>query len=258
MFGFSKSVLQGHDIRECSRSSNSKSGDISPPPYSKQDVKEETKAALPQAYPRHGLCVPICHHETMSFERYQRILNLEHFSSGFTIEAISGVPTGYHSITTTGAKSIQICRPASNGFESSGRANILEGKGHIKGFFGYLELKMQWTIDDTYHQHLFDSYKSAQYLLDPYRVSLCPHRTLSDPEIAKKVLSLLDPTTRTPDPIDRHEEHHRLKTCKDCRAGFEFSIDGMLCTVKVRRELRKAKSPKDLLWTSHCSKVESI
>lgn len=218
MVGFSKSLLQGHDSRECSRSSDSKPGDISPPPYSKQDVKEETKAALPQAYPRHGLCVPICPHETMSFDRYQRIHKLENFSGGFTIEAVSGVPTGYHSITTTGAKPFQICRPTSNGFESSGRANILEGKGHIIGFFGNLELEMQWTIDLTYHQHLFDSYKSVQYLLNPYSVSLCPHRTLSDPEVAKKVLSLLDPRTRTPDPIDRYEEHRRLKTCKDCRA----------------------------------------
>lgn len=179
-------------FKECSRSSDSKSGDISPPPYSKQDVKEETKAALPQAYPRHGLCVPICPHETMSFERYQRIHKLENSSGGFTIEAISGVPTGYHSITTTGAKSIQICRPASNGFENSGRANILEGKGHIYESFGYLNLGMQWTIDLTYHQHLFDSYKSVQDLLDPYRVSLCPHRTLSDPEAAKESLIPLE------------------------------------------------------------------
>jgi hypothetical protein len=175
-----------------------------------------------------------------------------------TIEAISGVPTAYHKIMTTGAKSTQICRPASNGFERSGHASILEGKGHINRILEDLNLEMQWMINLTYHQHLFDSYKSVQYLLDPYSVSLCPHRTLSDPDIAKKVLSLLDPKTRTPDPIDRHEEDGRLKTCKNSRANFEFSLDGMLCTVKVMRKVKKAKSPKDLLWTSHCSKNELI
>ena len=181
MFGFSNGAGQGRESKQSTVSSNSKSGDNPPPAYTEEDPTErKAKTTGTSAY--YEKCVWICPHETLSFQRLQRILNLPGFRwTG--MEALSAVPTPYHDAITTGSKPSQICRPHPVSSEpqcAEGQAEYDYNKVHE-----YMKLKTHWRIDFTRYQHLFDSYKSVQYLLTRSNVWLCPHRRLGDLNVVK-------------------------------------------------------------------------
>ena len=184
MFGFSNGAGQGRESKQSTGSSNSKSGDNPPPAYTEEDPTER-KAKTTGTFAYYEKCVWICPHETLSFQRFQRILNLPGFR-GTGMEALSAVPTPYHDAITTGSKPSQICRP--HPVSSEPQCVECQAEYEYNRVHEYMKFKTHWRIDSTQYQHLFGSYKSIQYLLTPSNVWLCPHRRLGEFECCEKVV----------------------------------------------------------------------
>ena len=91
MFGFLIGAGQGRESKQSTGSSNSKFGDNPPPAYTEENPSER-KVKTTGTFEYYEKCVWICPHETLSFQRVQRIRNLPGFRwTG--MEALSAVPT---------------------------------------------------------------------------------------------------------------------------------------------------------------------
>ena len=240
-----------------------------PPAYSEKD-KPDVKATA-QAIQQHESHVQVCPHESMSFERFQHIHDLLRDEGENRLDALSAMPKYHEDMGNVRSfadplnyesimyNSYQICRPKAPTSETvcvQGQAAYTRIKdGPYKIVKDGLELLSIWTIDFSHHQYKREAFTRIQDLLEPVHVWLCPHRSLHDGAIVAKVVSLVVPSAKDPDPVSRLEKDKELRQCQSCKSMFEFQVDGKTCSVKVTRRI-KAKTSKDASWLAQCSKTE--
>ena len=235
----------------------------SPPPYCEKD-KLDGKATT-DARQEHENCVQVCPHEWLSFERFRRIENLLHKGEEKRLDALSAMPTHHSGMRCV--KSFedrfsespqwdvyQICKPDKH---TSERA-LVQGQAAYMGINDGLELLSIWTIEFGNHQFDQEGFTQIQKLLEPFHVRLCPHRSLHDKAVVTKLVSMVAPQFRDPEPLRRFEKNEQLRRCRSCDSMFEFQThkyNSKTCVVTVVREI-KGKGPEDASWLRHCSRTE--
>ncbi len=232
-----------------------------PPAYAEND-KPEGKATtyVPQ---QHGTHVQICPHERLSFELFQRIQDLLRKEGDNRLDALSAMPKQHNdmgivqsfeprwSLDPSNFHSYQICRPNAPTREPP----CVQGQAAYMSIQNGLELRSFWKIDFSHHHHNREAFRKIQDLLEPFHVWLCPHRRLHDGIVITKIVAMLDPSARDPDPVRRFEKDIELRQCQSCQSKFEFKMEGKTCSVKVTREIR-GKTSEDASWLRQCSRTE--
>lgn len=233
-----------------------------PPPYCEKD-KLDGKATT-DARQEDENYVQVCPHERLSFERFRSIQDLLHKGEEKRLDALSAMPK-HHS----GMKSVesfedrfsmppqwdvyQICKPDKHTSEPA----LLQGQAAYMGINGGLELLSIWKIEFSNRQFNHEAFTQIQRLLEPFHVRLCPHRSLHGDAVVTKIVSMVAPQFRDPDPLKRFEKNEQLRRCPSCESMFEFQTQGYdmkCCIVTVTREI-KGKSPEDASWLRHCNKT---
>ena len=231
-----------------------------PPAYSEKD-KPEGKATT-NAPQQHGSHVQVCPHERLSFELFQRIQDLLRDEGEKKLDALSAMPKYHEDMQSVRSfespssnpsmhDTYQICRPKAPTSDTA----CVQGQAAYMRINDELRLLSIWKIDFSHHQYNREAFTQIQDLLKPFHVWLCPHRRLHDGAIVTKLVSLVVPWARDPDPVRRFEKYKELRQCQSCESMFEFPMEGKICSVKVTRRI-KAKTSKDASWLAQCSRTE--
>lgn len=223
--------------------------------FSKLQVAVEPKEPTPRA--KSDPCVQICPHETLSYDRLQRILALPNFKEEQfhhkTLNALTATSNpSAHPINLTDTR---ICGPPS----TAGCFTHLQGKLFYQyGDFRRLYLHSEWTFAYTSdYGRENNSEDTFRRFLDNTGVWLCAHRKLSDPLVVKAVYGRLMPASVN-DPIDHYvvqDEMH--KECERCPTGFatEYRKEKheRLCTIKTMRLVWNGLDANDTtFWLAQC------
>lgn len=217
---------------------------------SERDPSEDPDDKRPATTPSADKYVRLCPHETLSFKRAQRILSL--YGQGDlhpTMDAFTSGPELYHSELSGGEfgrrKHPRFCKQDPNGYD------VLQATSDY-GFEKGLILNIRWQLNFGAHQELLKSVERLQQFLDSCDILLCPHKKLSDDEIAFKTFYSLEPPT---DPIEKFEiASMKIKGCNQC--GTEFWVSGRddkKCRVETFRPLGTIESVDDKQWLAQCS-----
>ena len=234
-----------------------------PPPYCEKD-KLEGKATT-NAQQDHENYVQVCPHERLSFERFRRIEDLLHKGEEKRLDAFSAMPThhsGMQSVQSFESRFsrppqwdvYQICKPDKNTSEPA----LVQGQAAYMGINGGLELLSIWKIEFNDRQFNQEAFTHIQNLLQPFHVWLCPHRSLHDEAVVTKLVSMVAPRFRDPDPLKRFERNEELRRCRSCESMFEFQMEGYnlkTCIVTVTQEIKGINSD-DASWLRHCSRTD--
>ena len=232
--------------------------DSEPHHYLENDQPKEKATTHPMQ--QHESHIQVCPHERMSFERFQRIQDLLRNEGGDMLDAFSAMPE-YHE-HMQGVRSFesaygsmhdvyQICRPKA----PTSKPACVQGQAAYMSTWDGLELLSFWKIDFSHHQYNREVFTQIQDLLEPFHVWLCPHRRLHDSAIVTKLVSMVAPCARDPDPVRRLEKGKELRRCQSCKSMFEFQMEGKTCRVEVKRKI-KGKTSKDASWLGQCSRTE--
>ena len=190
--------------------------------------QSEDIASRPATTPSADKYVRLCPHETLSFKRAQRILSL--YGQGDlhpTMDAFTSAPELNHSELSGGEhgrrKHPRLCKQDPNGYD------VLQATSDY-AFDKGLILNVRWQLSFEAHPELLKSVECLQQFLDSCEIYLCPHKKLSDEEIAFKTFYSLEPPT---DPIEKFEiASMKIKGCDQC--GTDFWVqgrDGKKCRV---------------------------
>ena len=235
-----------------------------PPPYCEKDELEGK--ATKDARQEHEKNVQVCPHEELSFERFRRIQGLLHKGEGKRLDALTAMPT--HHAGTQKVRSFedgfssppqwdvyQICKPDTHTSEPT----FIQGQAAYMGINGGLELLSIWRIEFTDRKFSREAFKEIQNLLQQFHVWLCPHRSLHDETVVTKLVSMVAPEFREPDPLKRFEKNEQLRRCRSCESMFEFRKDVIdiqfFVTVTVTREIRGENTDAPS-WLRHCRRIE--
>ena len=233
-----------------------------PPPYCEND-KPEGKATT-DAQQEHENRVQLCPHERLSFERFRLIQKTLHKGEEKRLDALSAMPTHHAGMQKVASFEnrfstppqwdvYQICKPDKH---TSGPA-LVQGQAAYMGIIGGLELLSIWKIALSNRKFNQEAFTQIQNLLKPLQVWLCPHRSLHDEAVVTKLVSMVAPQYRDPDPLQRFKKNEQLRRCRPCQSMFEFEreeYDMKYCIVTVTREI-KGESPDDALWLRQCTKT---
>lgn len=211
---------------------------------------EETDERRPANTPSADKYVRLCPHETLSFKRAQRILSL--YGQGDlhpTMDAFTPAPELNHSELSGGEfgrrKHPRLCKQDPNGYD------VLQATSDY-GFENRLVLNIRWQLSFKAHPELLKSVECLQQFLDSCDIFLCPHKKLSDEEIAFKTFYSLEPPT---DPVEKFEiASMKIKSCDQC--GTEFWVSGRddkKCRVETVRPLGPLNSVNKKQWLDQCS-----
>ncbi|CAF9931459.1 hypothetical protein IMSHALPRED_008633 [Imshaugia aleurites] len=208
--------------------------------------------------------VRICPHEKLSFERLQRILNLDRFKSSYEgIEAIGAKEEPQH-LESLGSWT---CYP--NGTYTNPRGtfkfkyNHHHSKNHgwkiLLGPVIGLELSVTWTLG-YYTCGMIDT-EVKESLEKLGKVKLCPHKKLNDPWILQIIRREGTPDASS-DPVDQWEKprptsFEENQECDQCKTHIQVTGDRILskhlqAMVKVTRCLGPGVSANDPDWLAQC------
>ncbi|KAK0508865.1 hypothetical protein JMJ35_008236 [Cladonia borealis] len=234
-----------------------------PPTYSEKDKPEEK--ATTQAMQQHESYVQVCPHERLSFERFQRIQDLMRDEKDRRLDALSAMPKNHENMQCVQSFEsrmndpsmydfYQICRPK----VATSETTCVQGQAAYKPTCTRdgLDLLSFWKIDFNHHQYNGEAFTGIQDLLEFFHVWLCPHRRLHDADIVSKLVSMMLPRQRDPDPVRRLEKNIELRQCQSCKSMFEFRMETKSCIVVGVKRIIKAKTAEDASWLAHCSRTE--
>ena len=217
---------------------------------SERDPSEEIDERRPATIPSADKYVRLCPHETLSFKRAQRILSLYGQGDLYpTMDAFTSVPQLNHSELSGGEfgrrKHPRLCKQDPNGYD------VLQATSDY-GFEKGLTLNIRWQLNFKGHPELLKSLECLQQFLDSCDILLCPHRKLSDEEIAFKAFYSLEPPT---DPVEKFEiASMKISGCDQCGTDFWVSgRDDKKCRVETFRPLGTIESVDDKQWLAQCS-----
>lgn len=211
---------------------------------------EETGERRPASTPSADKYVRLCPHEILSFKRAQRILAL--YGQGDlhpTMDAFTSAPELNHSELSGGEfgrrKHPRLCKQDPNGYD------VLQATSDY-GFEKGLILNIRWQLSFKAHPELLKSVECLQQFLDSCDIFLCPHKKLSDEEIAFKTFYSLEPPT---DPVEKFEiASMKIKSCDRCGTDFWVSgRDDKKCRVETFRPLGTLEYVDDEQWRAQCS-----
>ena len=205
--------------------------------------------------------VHICPHETLSFDRLERIANLPNFkTNGKKIDVLTPASDHHHRGHDKDTKEPQdSCKPL--GY------NIDSFIGSLKGFGTYawkssgstpgILLSFHWEmrcLESTSFK--CDSPTELQEFLDKTNIWLCPHKKISDIAIVKGIYGIVNPLGKPVDPIDRYMAKEVGNDCEHC--GTKIKVykrkEGVdkCCRVDTKRYLGKAETVGDPMWVGQC------
>ena len=195
--------------------------------------------------------VQICPHETLSFERMKRIVNLPNFKYGRDkIGAFTNTPSHHHVPSRAGTYR---CKPYPKDFSS------LKAKGCYKyewaGGYAGLVLCVDWSMDLDEHKACTGSVPELQRLLNALDIRLCEHITVGDPTIVAELFGFCNPSRVEGDPLEAYEEAHRVRRarrCTGCHTTFETYREGGAFHVLVKRYLGQGTSIYEGRWLAQC------
>ena len=225
-------------------------GPLGPSTTSEPGSCEETNERRPANTPSADRFVRLCPHETLSFKRAQRILSL--YSQGDlhpTMDAFTAAPEVNHSDFSGGEfgrrKNPRLCKLDPDG------SDIVQATSDY-GFDKGLILNIRWQLSFKAHPELLKSVESLQQFLESCDVFLCPHKRLSNEEIAFKTFYSLKPPT---DPTEKFEiASMKINGCDQCGTDFWVSgRDDKKCRVETFRPLGTIESVDDKQWLAQCS-----
>lgn len=222
-----------------------------PRTISERGPSEETEERRAATTPSADNYVRLCPHEILSFKRAQRILSL--YGQGDlhpTMDAFTSIPQINNHAELSGGefgrrKNPRLCKHDPNGYD------VLQATSDY-GFENGLVLNIRWQLSFKAHPELLKSVECLQQFLDFCDVDLCPHKKLSDEEIAFKTFYSLEPP---PDPIEKFEiASMKIKGCDQCGTDFWVSgRDDKKCRIETFRLLGTIESVDDKQWLAQCS-----
>ena len=199
------------------------------------------------------ICIQLCPHETLSFERMKRIVHLPFFKcSGDKIGAFTKAPSPHHVPSKAGTYR---CKPYPKSFSSLKANGYYRYQQGYEGGYEGLILCIDWSMNFDDHMDLVGSVSEIQRLLDALEIHLCQHTTLSDLRIATKLYRFCHSNRLAGDPVEAYEEAHRARRvdgCKKCHTTFEMFQDENACHIQVKRYLGKGISAYERRWLAQC------
>ena len=200
--------------------------------------------------------VQICPHETLSFERMKRIVNLPNFKprGRDKIGAFTKAPSLYHVPSSAGN---YCCKPYPKDFSS------LKAKGYYKYQLGWeidysgLILCVDWSMNLDEHKDFTGSVSVLQKFLNVLDIHLCHHITMGDSTIAAELFRFCNPSRVEGDPVEAYEEAHRGRSahrCTNCHTIFETyqEEEGEACHILVKKYLGHGTSIYEGQWLAQC------
>ena len=200
--------------------------------------------------------VQICPHETLSFERMKRIVDLPNFKSAARdkIGAFTKAPSLYHVPSSAGN---YCCKPYPKGFSS------LSAKGYYKyqldwlGGYDGLVLCVDWSMNLDEHKDFTGSVSVLQRFLNVLDIHLCHHITMGDSTIAEALFRFCNSSRVEGDPVEAYEEAahrgRRANQCHKCHTTFEtYQEEGEACHILVKRYLGQGTSIYEWRWLNQC------
>ena len=220
--------------------------------------RTEDEEKQPIALPLNDKRIQICPHETLCFERMQRILSLPGFKESYKgIEALGSTVVPHHGRSSTfGTRE---CKPE---YDDGGRfwgqdfrLQYISGYGAKSG----LKLSNRWCLflGNVSEQHC--TMVRLQGYMDRFDIWLCPHRKISDPWVVKAISEVAFPRGALLDEWvmnDGHDNHSPLRSdCAHCRTVVEVTGSKFFANfpnIHVERFLGKGKLVKDPIWLAQC------
>ena len=211
-----------------------------PPPYIDD---EEYLPPPPFEVPR----LPICAHETISFENLQQIVNsLTIKPTDETIDALMMSRHKHYSrLDPTTRKTTAICI-SSRLLIGSGTYALVDGEDSLHP--SSVVLCFDWDLG------LLGGVKSQvetatelKHFLDAESIPLCPHKQMSDSDVINAIFGL----------VTRRSSQDVVTGCDRCGTEIKVIVrmedDDEICYVKTKRYLGTMEKPDDPVWLAHCS-----
>lgn len=220
--------------------------------------QSNSKGAEPERSPADKF-VQLCPHEELHFDRVQRILELKGFKSKKEgIDALGAEKIDQHHKGWSGLWGCYLNHPR---LDPRGEFELIYHSKHFmrsKTILG-LALHVTWALGSHYTGGTIET---TQESLDKLVITLCPHKKISDPWIARTVHMIANPPEVSSDPIDtwgkkpRITAHHteEEQDCVDCRTHIKVSESWRgESKVEVTRILGECISENDPAWLAQCS-----
>ena len=217
---------------------------------SERAASEEGEERKPATTPSAENHVRLCPHETLSFKRAQRILSLYGQGDQYpTMDAFTSAPQVNHSELSGGEfgrrPQPRLCKQDPHGLD------VVQATSDY-GFEKGLVLNIRWKLNFHAHPEYLKSAECLEQFLESCDIFLCPHKKLSDEEIAFKTFYSLEPPT---DPVEKFEiASMKIKSCDQCGTDFWVSgRDDKKCRIETFRPLGTIGSADDKQWLAQCS-----
>lgn len=217
---------------------------------STQVSREEQYETVHEENPPPEEHVRLCPHETLSFERAQRIARMPGFRDSFkSIDAFTATAQPYH-VQDSISWGKRLCKP---NFYSSDGFNIVKGSSSYKcSTYDGLELEISWTMNFRDNTHLCSSAANLEIFLDNFNTWLCPHKKLSNEVIIHKICYLMEAPI---DPVERYEAGvMEIDNCCCCSNVKVLAVMDKFCEVRVIRKFGDLQSAKDKRWLAQCAR----
>ena len=237
-------------------------GDKSPPRYTSAPDAVATDNKTSTTSPAFQRCLRICPHETMSFERLQRIAKLPNFHR--PEKKIDGLTCKFqqhmrgHLDREEGDSTN--CQPIRNR-QDQGPLTRVSGFAHIcySSPDKCLYLLFSWVLWCRLGTpQKCDSVETLRSYLAPANIWLCKHKQIVDRDILDLIYEILNPCGKLADPINRYVAEETGIECDRCDTnihvvkGIGHSSVESRCQVIVTRSLGKGESAEDPIWLEQC------
>ena len=242
-----KLLRPGQDPRNSQSLENEASNNGTYKKFSDAEAKDRNKHDIKNS------CVQVCPHETLSYERMKRIVNLSCFRyNGRKVGAFTKTPGPHHASSAAGS---HLCTPHPRDFGSLQASGFYRYEGDCHGYFDGLMLCVNWTMSFDEHMDLARSVSLLRRFLDGLDIQLCPHTKMDDWRMAAKLHALCQSSPPAKDPVEAYVEAHRgrrMEACEECFTTFETYKDEKGCHILVKRYLGKGFSAYEKRWLAQC------
>ena len=174
-----------------------------PPPYSEIQRLSDKGEKPTEGLPPVERCVRLCSHETLSFQRTQRILGLPNFrQSSDGIDGLGATTIAQH--TRAGPDSLRRCSLRNTGGYVQLRyvSKYFHFCLDLLGYSG-IELSSSWSLYPRLDIEEILTRVSLQRHVDELNMFLCPHQRLGDQWFVDRIYSIIRPKELAEDPIDK-------------------------------------------------------
>ncbi|KAL9628670.1 MAG: hypothetical protein Q9164_007181 [Protoblastenia rupestris] len=233
-------------------------GDIS----ASADVKRHSQRSLPIMEKQ----VRICPHQTLTFDRLQRIAGLPGIKDGKHLDAIMPVSTPHHDQKPDNFRECKM-RPNNHDGPQSRIWYEYDENSRIPGVGAGVSMCTAWIfrIQKPSEDKRRLSKQDISAYLAQGGIGLCPHTNLNDTWVTSAVYGIIYPGHRYDDPIEQYladrTEDDDFKQCQRCCTTYLVSHretlddEWIVINVLVHRFLGQGKSSDESVWQNQCVDV---